>query len=245
MGILNLTPDSFSDGGKWNSIEKAIYRAQEIENQGADFLDIGAQSTRPGYSEIDERQEWERLGKILKLIRSKVKIPISIDTFYPSVARKAMEYGVDIINDIKGCENQEMFDIATQYDCGIIINHNFGSLNIKNFFKRKLSQASEYGIKPSKICFDPGIGFNKTRYQDAYIIKHLREIKIPQCALLIGTSRKRLIGACCGNPPPVHRMPGTIASNTIALLNGANIIRVHDVKESVQGLKVTEFINKV
>lgn len=245
MGILNLTPDSFSDGGKWNSLEKAVYRAQEIENQGADFLDIGAQSTRPGYTAIDEQQEWERLEKVLKVIRSKVKIPISIDTFYPSVARKSMEYGADIINDIKGCENQEMFDIAVQYDCGIIINHNFGSLNIKNFFKRKLSQASEYGIKSSQICFDPGIGFNKTRFQDAYIIKHLREVKMPQCALLVGTSRKRLIGACCGNPPPTHRMPGTIASNTIALLNGANIIRVHDVKESVQGLKVTEFINKV
>lgn len=245
MGILNLTPDSFSDGGKWNNLRKAIYRAQEIEEQGADFLDIGAQSTRPGYIKVNQDEEWNRLGKALEAIKSKVKIPVSIDTFYVDIAKKSLEMGADIINDITGCNDSRMFEITKKYNCGLIINHNFGNLDIKTFFQKKLHQAIEYGINSSQICFDPGIGFEKNRIQDGYIIKHLKDIKIPQNAVLIGASRKRLIGACCGNPPPSERMAGTIAADTIAILNGANIIRVHDVKESVQALKVTNFINNI
>ncbi len=245
MGILNLTPDSFSDGGKWNDFETAIHRATEIEEQGAHFLDIGAQSTRPGYITVSEEEEWDRLKNVLKVIKDKVKIPVSIDTFYPEIARRAMEYGVDIINDVTGCENPKMFEVAFKYNCGVIINHNFGNLEIKSFFEKKLLESIQYGLKPQQICFDPGIGFNKTRNQDAYILKHLKEIKIPQNAILIGASRKRIIGACCGNPPPQNRTAGTIAAHTIAVLNGANIVRVHDIKEAVQALKVTNFINNI
>lgn len=245
MGILNLTPDSFSDGGKWNSFEKAIARAEEIEQEGADFLDIGAQSTRPGYEAVSADEEWNRLEKVIKVIKNKVKIPVSVDTFYPEVAEKAAYYGADIINDITGCENNRMFEIAKTYNCGIVINHNYETLDIKSFFEKKLSQATEYNIKPCQICFDPGIGFKKNRVQDGYIIKNLQKFKLPQNPILVGVSRKRIVGECCGNPPPCERMPGTIAANTIAVLNGADIVRVHDVKESVQALKVTKFINNI
>ncbi len=245
MGILNLTPDSFSDGGKWNSFEKAISRAEEIEQQGADFLDIGAQSTRPGYKAVSAEEEWNRLEKVIKVIKNKVKIPVSVDTFYPEVAEKSAYHGVDIINDIRGCENNQMFEIVKTYNCGIIINHNYKTLNIKSFFEEKLSQAAAYNIKPCQICFDPGIGFNKTRVQDGYIIKNLKKFKLHKNPILVGVSRKRIVGECCGNPPPFERTAGTIAANTIAVFNGADIIRVHDVKESVQALKVTKFINSI
>jgi dihydropteroate synthase len=244
MGILNLTPDSFSDGGEWNTSESIIRRAEEIKNQGADILDIGAQSTRPGFVKISANEEWSRLSHVLGSIRNAIDIPISIDTFYPEVAKKALEYGVNIVNDVTGFKNPEMFEATARSDCGIIIMHNLSDINIKSFFKKQLAIAENYGIDPSRICLDPGIGFNKNQLQDAYIIRNISNIKIPDIALLVGLSRKRVIGANCGNPPPKERFAGTIAANTIAVCNGANIIRVHDVKEAVQAASVTDAILK-
>ena len=242
MGILNLTPDSFSDGGKWNDSENSVKRAVEIQEQGADILDIGAQSTRPGFVEISAQEEWNRLKFTLENIKNKIKIPISIDTFYPEVAEKALALGADIINDITGFKNPEMFEVTAKSDCGIIIMHNISDANIKSFFKKQLLKAESFDINRSRICFDPGIGFNKNQVQDAYIIKNIQNIKIPDVALLVGLSRKRVIGVNCGNPPPEKRLAGTIAANTLAIHGGANIIRVHDVKEAVQAAQVTDAI---
>ena len=243
MGILNITPDSFSDGGNFYTPEKAINRAKQIEAEGADIIDIGAQSTRPGFTQISEDEEWQRLEPVIKNL--KTNIPISIDTFYPEIAEKCLELGcVSIINDITGCENPKMLPLIAKYNCAVVITHNKPGTNIKKFFEKKLEEAKKFGIKSEKICFDPGIGFGKSRDEDAYIIKNLKNIKLENHACLVGLSRKRIIGACCGNPPPKERLPGTIAANTICISGGANILRVHDVKEAVQAAKVADYILK-
>lgn len=242
MSILNLTPDSFSDGGKWNNKNIAIKRVLQMVEEGADILDIGAQSTRPGYIQISAEEEINRLKDILPQIRKQIDIPISIDTFYPEVAEYALKEGVDIINDITGFESEKMMELASNCSCGLIVMHNKVSEYIKAFFERKLKELTDRGIKERRICFDPGIGFSKTYEQNLYDLKNIKEFKIDPCAMLVGASRKRVIGSPCGNPPFCERMPGTIAAHTIAIVGGADIIRVHDVKESVQAAKVADEI---
>lgn len=234
MGILNITPDSFSDGGKYVSPENALRRAIEIESQGADILDIGAQSTRPGYEKISASEEWNRLSPVLADICSRVTIPVSIDTFYPEVAEKALKCGVDIINDVSGFAYEEMYEIASRYCCGAIIMHNGSDVDeINSFFHEKLNHAADFGIDAEKICFDPGIGFNKSREQDEYIIRNLKKLKVNDNAILVGVSKKRIIRYLSNSDKMEDRTSGTIAVNSYAQLNGANILRVHDVKEAV------------
>lgn len=245
MGILNITPDSFSDGGLYELPQKACKRAFEIQDEGADILDIGAQSTRPGYTKISEEEEWRRLQPVLSNLKKKLNIPISVDTFYHSVALKALDAGADIINDVSGNKSDEMLRAVSNHDCGIIIMHNSDDMNIKSFFQKSLASAVRYGIDPQRICFDPGFGFSKNRKQDAFIIKNLNNIKLDSNGVLIGISRKRIIGEFCGNPPPHKRMAGTLAANTICAVNGANIIRVHDVKESVQAMRVADTLMRI
>ena len=243
MGILNITPDSFSDGGKFYNLEKALNRAQQIESEGADIIDIGAQSTRPGFAKISASEEWQRLEPVLKNLN--LSIPISIDTFYPEVAQKCLElHNVDIINDVTGCENPKMLPLIAKHQCAIIITHNQPNMKIKEFFKNKLKESEKLKIDPKKICFDPGIGFCKNQTEDAYIINNLKNIKLENYACLVGLSRKRIIGVACGNPPPNERLAGTIAANTLCINNGANILRVHDVKEALQAAKVADYILK-
>ena len=242
MGILNVTPDSFSDGGDWNSPSKALERALEIERQGADIIDVGAQSTRPGYIEISAKEEAERLVPVLEILKGKLNIPISIDTFYPEVAVNAIKYGASIINDVKGFQDEQMFRVLSNSDCGGIIMHDGKLDDMKRFFDLKLKLADKYGINHERICLDPGIGFGKSHEENLYVLGNLKKFKISNVAMLVGASRKRVIGIPCGNPDFKDRMPGTIAAHTIAAINGADIIRVHDVKEAVQAAKVTDAI---
>lgn len=244
MGILNVTPDSFSDGGKYTSVNSAVKRALEIQNEGADILDIGGQSTRPGFVKISPKEEFERLKEVIINLKGKIKIPISVDTFYPEVAEKCITLGADVINDVSGTTDKEMINIAKNHNCGLVITHNENNVNIKDFFQKKLEECLKFGLKNEYICFDPGIGFSKNQKQDAYIIKNLRSLKLDSNATLVGLSRKRVVGVNCGNPPPEKRLFGTIAANTICINQGANIIRVHDVAASVQAVKVTDGILK-
>ena len=245
MGILNVTPDSFSDGGKYLSPEKAIHRAMEIENQGADIIDIGAQSTRPNHEIISSDEEWSRLSAVLKQICNAVHIPISIDTFYPDIAKKALMCGAEIINDVSGFEDEAMFKIAAESKCGAIIMHKTNQIaNIRDFFESKLNKSRKFGINRYNLCFDPGIGFCKDRTQDAWIIKNINELKIKGNAILIGASRKRIIGYLSESENISERLAGTIAVNSYAQLNGANILRVHDVKEAVQAAKCIDKLAK-
>ena len=246
MGILNITPDSFSDGGVFNTYEKILERAKKIQEEGADILDIGAQSTRPGFTKISAEKEWQRLSPFLKDIRKNVKIPISIDTFYPEVAEKAISAGIDIINDVSGTDNQDMIKTIKKHNCGIIITHPKSNLKIRPFFENKLSTLTHLGVNPENICFDPGIGFGKNRNQDAYIIKNINEFKLQNFPLLVGISRKRIISAACkckkGDLSAL--MAGTLAANAVAIQGGANIIRVHDVKEAVHAAKTIDYLKK-
>lgn len=242
MGILNVTPDSFSDGGEYLNIECAINKALDIQNCGADILDIGAQSTRPGYTRISPDEELKRIIPILTALQGQLHIPISIDTFYPEVALESTKYDIDIINDVSGFRDKRMYAIMLESNCGAIIMHDMPGTNIKPFFEEKLLEAKKIGINPNRICFDPGIGFSKTYEENIYIIKHLNKYIIPDCAMLIGASRKRVIGQSCGNPEFKQRTAGTIAAHTIAINGGVDFIRVHDVSESVQAAKVADSI---
>lgn len=246
MGILNITPDSFSDGGKFTTYEKVLNRAIEIQKEGADILDIGAQSTRPGFTKISAEEEWKRLSPFLADIRKNVSIPISIDTFYPEVAKKAIDFGIDIINDVSGTENTNMIKIVQENGCGIIITHCFENLDIKSFFENKLNELVKHKVNPENICFDPGIGFGKSRSQDAYIINNISKIKLPNFPILIGLSRKRIIAQSsgCEKQDLNALMAGTLSANVVAIMGGANIIRVHDVKEAVYSAKTIDYLLK-
>ena len=244
MGILNVTPDSFSDGNKWFDVESAVEHAVQIQCDGADIIDIGAQSTRPGHVKITPEEELKRLMPVLRALKGQINVPISVDTFYPEVAKEALNEGISIINDVNGFKNEQMIEIAAQSDCGCIVMHDGTNSQMKSFFDLQLNKMLENNISQSRICFDPGIGFGKTYEENLEVLKNLKKYLIKGVPMLVGASRKRVIGAPCGNPPFAERMPGTIAAHTIAILNGANIIRVHDVKEAVQATKVADAILK-
>ena len=263
MAIVNVTPDSFSDGGKYFSAEQAIRRALDAQDQGADIIDIGAQSTRPGFSPIsaeEEAEEAARLVPVLEGLRGRLHVPVSIDTFYPGVALESLRLGADILNDVTGFSDPEMIAAAAGADCGCIVMHNtaFSILpdapshdagheaepiteRVRGFFDRRGAELVRAGIAMERICFDPGIGFGKTLEENMGLLAntHLLTDGLDS-AFLMAASRKRVIGAPCGNPPFEQRMPGTIAAHTIAQCGGADILRVHDVPEAVQAARVAD-----
>lgn len=239
MGIVNVTPDSFSDGGKWAAPGEAAEHALLLQEQGADILDLGGQSTRPGYTAVSWEEEWDRLGPVFAILKGKLRVPVSVDTFYPEVAERALEAGADIINDVTGFAREEMFLLAKQTNCGCVIMHDQPDFaGIRPFFERQLEKALAYGLSPRQICFDPGVGFGKTYEENLMILGRVGELCVPKTAMLVGASRKRVIGQPCGNPPFAERLAGTIAAHTLALAGGADILRVHDVAEAVQAVRV-------
>lgn len=241
MGILNVTPDSFSDGGKWFEVNTAVEHAVQMQRDGADIIDIGAQSTRPGYTKISAEDEEKRLLPFLEAVRGAVDVPISVDTFYPSVAKRALSFGADIINDVMGYADEEMYRISADCGCGCIIMHDKAD-GIKEFFDDVIKKCDNYGIERERVCLDPGIGFGKTHSMNLEILRECGKYRIDECALLIGASRKRVVGAPCGNPPFEQRLPGTIAAHVLSISAGADIIRVHDVAEAVQSARVADAI---
>lgn len=241
LGILNVTPDSFSDGGDFVNIEDAVNRAIQMEKDGADMIDIGGQSTRPGFTAVSEKEELNRIIPVLDALKGIINVPLSIDTFYPTVAKEALNLGVAVINDVSGFKDKEMIKLAAESNCGNIVMH-CGSGGIKEFFKEKSRELSNAGIKKERVCFDVGIGFGKDEKECLDIIKNLSDYKLEPHALLMGLSRKRVIGYPLNNPPFKDRLYGTIAANTISVLGGADILRVHDVKAAVDAAKVTDAI---
>ena len=260
MAIVNVTPDSFSDGGKYFATEQAIRRALDAQEQGADIIDIGAQSTRPGFSPISAEEEAARLVPVLEGLRGRLHVPVSIDTFYPGVALESLRLGADILNDVTGFSDPEMIAAAAGADCGCIVMHNtaFSILpdapshdaghetepiteRVRGFFDRRGAELVRAGIAMERICFDPGIGFGKTLEENMGLLAntHLLTDGLDS-AFLMAASRKRVIGAPCGDPPFEQRMPGTIAAHTIAQCGGADILRVHDVPEAVQAARVAD-----
>ena len=245
MGILNVTPDSFSDGGKYLDPEKALARALEIKAEGADILDMGGQSTRPGYTPISPEEEWDRIKDLLPAVIRHTGLTVSVDTFYPQVAEKALAAGAHIINDVSGF-GPKMLAAVSGSRCGCIVMHpgdqESGDIlpRVRAFFLRRREEAQKAGISPQELCFDPGIGFGKTLEENLRLIAAVRETKLPGCAFLMAASRKRVTGALCGNPPFEQRLPATLAAHTAAVLAGADLVRVHDVKEAVQAARMAD-----
>ncbi len=241
MGILNVTPDSFSDGGEYFSPQAAIARAKEMAAQGADILDVGGQSTRPGHTPVTQEEEWERLKNVLPALVSETGLAVSVDTFYPWVARKALLAGAHIINDVSGFPDA-MLAAAAESGCGCIVMYPVGggAAQARAFFQGRLEAARRFGIGKERLCFDPGIGFGKTREEDLGLIAQVGAYRIPGVCLLMAASRKRVTGFLCGNPPFEKRLPATIACHTAAILAGADMVRVHDVAEGVQAAKMAD-----
>ena len=247
MGILNVTPDSFSDGGSYVDVQAAVERAMEIEGQGADILDIGAESTRPGYEGVTSQEEIARLLPVLERVAGKVKIPISVDTYKASTARTVLDNGADIINDVSGSGDPEMNSTVAAYNVPLILMHSVRETTqdimegLVSSLRQRKSQAMEEGIREENIILDPGIGFCKEVRENLEVINRLDTLKCLGSPILIGTSRKSMIGEVL-QVPPSERLNGTSATVAASILRGADIVRVHDVKEMVQVARLTDAI---
>ena len=251
MGILNVNPDSFSDGGKYLASEAALARAKQMLYEGADIIDIGGESTRPGYEAVPKEIELERVIPVINRIRQELSstVMISIDTQKAEVARLAMEAGANIINDIWGLQGDvEMAEVAAKTDAGIIIMHNsdtgeYSDIidDMKMFFERSLETAEIAGISEARIALDPGIGFGKTFDNNIEVLSRLEELNSFGLPILLGTSRKRFIGEIL-NCSPEDSLEGTLASNILGIVAGADFLRVHDVKEMRRAANISDEI---
>lgn len=251
MGILNVTPDSFSDGGDYVDLNKAFKKAKEMVKDGVDIIDIGGMSTRPGHSDIPINIEINRVIPIIKKISSELNVLISIDTYHWQVAKEAIKNGAHIINDVWGLQydNGEMAKIVGESGAILVAMHNQDKkeykddiiLSIKNFFKKTFEIAKKNNIELNKIILDPGIGFGKTFDQNIEILSRLEELKNIG-PLLLGTSRKGFIGNITNKSNPKDRVFGTIATSVIGVQKGIQIVRVHDVKEHKDALLITDSI---
>jgi dihydropteroate synthase len=251
MGVLNVTPDSFSDGGRFLAPEQAIAQAKQMITDGADIIDIGAESTRPygGAVTVPAEQELARLKPILPVLKD-LGAPISIDTMKAEVAAWALDAGATIVNDVWGLQRDpDMAQVVSKHATPIVIMHNRGAADpsidimceIEAFFARSLEIAEHANIARDCIVLDPGIGFGKTPEQSMIAIAQLTRLKSFGLPLLVGASRKRFIDAVVPSPPD-RRVGGSIASHLLAVENGAAIVRVHDVAETVQALRVADAI---
>lgn len=247
MGILNATPDSFSDGGKYNEIDRAVKQAQLMVEQGADIIDIGGESTRPGYKEVSVEEEIERVVPIIEAISKEVAVPLSIDTYKADVAEEALKAGAHIINDIWGAKaDARMAAVAAQYDVPFILMHNRNNQDYEVFYRDVLNDlyeciylAKDAGVKDEKIILDPGIGFAKDLSQNLEMMRNLEKLVSIGYPVLLGTSKKSLIGGVLDLP--VHeRMEGTGATVCFGIGQGCQIIRVHDVKEMARMAKMMD-----
>ena len=253
MGILNVTTDSFSDGGDYADIEKAVARAKEMVSEGADIIDIGGMSTRPGHEDISIELEMERVIPVIKRMSAELDTIISIDTYRYEVAEKALENGADIINDVWGLQYDkgEMAAVAAKYDVPVIVMHNQNGthyekdimVSMREFFEKSFKIAEENGLSKDKIVIDPGIGigFGKDMEQNLEVLHRMGEIR-DIAPILLGTSRKRFIGALLNGLPPKERAEGTVATTVAGIERGADIVRVHDVLENKRAALVADAI---
>ncbi|MCS7254237.1 MAG: dihydropteroate synthase [Armatimonadota bacterium] len=259
MGILNTTPDSFSGDGIYNNVQAAVDRAMRMVEEGADIIDVGGESTRPGSMPVSVDEELRRVIPVIERLVGKIGVPISIDTYKPKVAKLAIEAGACIVNDIYGLRNEGlnegMLQVIADYKPAVIIMHMQGTpqtmqinpsyndcvTEIKSFLATQAKKAVEVGLEREQIIIDPGIGFGKLLEHNLEILRRLREFKELGLPLLVGTSRKSFIGQVL-NLPVEKRIWGTAASVVIAVANGADIVRVHDVAEMAQVVRLTDAV---
>lgn len=251
MGILNVTPDSFSDGGKYNNIDAALAQAKKLIAEGADIIDVGGESTRPGHTQISSEEEIKRVVPVIEKLSRELDIVISIDTYKYDVAEEAIKAGAHIINDIWGLQydNGEMAELVKKYDVPIIVMHNQNDeiykkdimLTLREFFEKTYKISDKYEIDRNKIILDPGLGFGKNVEQNIEVLSRLNELK-DMGPILLGASKKRFIGKLLNDLPFDERVEGTVATTVIGVEKGVDIVRVHNVLENKRACLVADGI---
>ena len=259
MGVLNVTPDSFSDGGEFFSLDRAVAHAEQMIAEGADLVDIGGESTRPGSAFVTEAEELQRVIPVIERLAAKSPVPISIDTTKSSVARAALEAGAEIVNDISGLRfDPSIADEAAKAKAGLVLMHSRGTpktmqqlppaadimSEVIGELRNSVLVAEERGVARDRIAIDPGIGFSKTLDQNVELIAKLDQLAIAfaEFPIMIGTSRKSFLGKLLNGAPADQRLYGTIASVTASVMKGAHIVRVHDVKAAAEAIKVADAV---
>lgn len=249
MGILNVTPDSFSDGGKFNQMDAALYHAEEMIRDGADIVDVGGESTRPGHTVISDDEEISRVAPVIEAIKSRFDIPISIDTYKGKVTEAALKAGADLVNDIWGFKfDHKVAELTAQYGAACCLMHNRLEPTYQDYLndvvadlKECVRIAKDVGISDDKIILDPGVGFGKTYQMNLEIINHVDVLHSLGFPILLGTSRKSVIGQTL-NLPTDQRVEGTLATTVVGVLKGCAFVRVHDIKENKRVIQMTEAI---
>lgn len=252
MGILNVTPDSFSDGGKFNETYLAVQRVKEMIEEGADIIDVGGESTRPDFEAVGVEEEIKRVVPIIKAIKAEFDIPVSIDTYKAATAEAAINAGADIINDVWGFKkDSDMASVAAKHGVPCILMHNRESKPYENLMEEvkedileSVKIALDAGVKKENIILDPGIGFAKTYEENLIVMKNLKEIKDLGYPVLLGTSRKSMIGNTL-NLPVDQRVEGTLATTVMGIMAGCEFIRIHDVRENKRVCVMTDKILSV
>lgn len=249
MGILNVTPDSFSDGGKYNHMDQALFHVEEMIADGMDILDLGGESTRPGYELLSDDAEIERVVPFIEKIKSRFDIPISLDTYKSKVAKAGIDAGIHLVNDIWGLKyDNQMASVIAESNLPCCLMHNRNNTDYHNFMQdvaadlaETVQIAEKAGIADNQIILDPGVGFAKTYEQNLQVINNLEALHVFGYPLLLGTSRKSVIGLTL-DLPVTERVEGTIATSVFAVMKKCVFVRVHDVKENVRAIKMTEAI---
>lgn len=249
MGILNVTPDSFSDGGCWNDRDRALKRVEEMVEQGADIIDIGGESTRPGYTMLSEEEEIARVAPVVEAVKNSFDVPVSLDTYKPCVALAGIQAGADLINDIWGLKyDGQMASVIAENELPCCLMHNrtqgrYRDLmgEIAGELAESVGLAREAGIPDDRIILDPGVGFAKSYEQNLEVINRLEELGALGYPLLLGCSRKSVVGLTL-DLPVEERLEGTLATTVIAVMKGCMFVRVHDIAENVRAIRMIEAI---
>lgn len=249
MGILNVTPDSFSDGGKWNRMDAALAHVEEMLKDGMDVLDIGGESTRLGYTLLSDEEETERVVPVIEAVKARFDVPVSLDTYKSRVAQAGIEAGADLINDIWGLKyDGQMAKVIAESGLPCCLMHNRKDTDYRSFMQDVAADLADClhlaecaGIPQDKIILDPGVGFAKSYEQNLQIINNMEQLHVLGCPILLGTSRKSVIGLTLELPAP-ERLEGTLVTTVMAVMKGCMFVRVHDVKENVRAIRMAETI---
>ena len=252
MGILNVTPDSFSDGGCWNKLGNALSHAEKMKRDGASIIDVGGESTRPGYTQISVEEEIERVAPVIEALKKQIGLPISIDTYKSEVAEAALAAGADMVNDIWGfLYDKKIAEVTAKYDAACCLSHNRETPIYQDIVKDVICDlgksayiAEQAGVSRDKIILDPGIGFAKSYEDNLMLLKHLGDLTKLDYPILLGTSRKSVIGNALGLPKD-EREEGTLVTTVLAAQKHCGFVRVHDVEKNVRAIRMMEAINGV
>ena len=255
MGILNITPDSFSDGGRYFDPDAALRRGIEMVEQGADLLDVGGESTRPGSDPVSAEEEWRRIGPVIRSLGSQVDVPVSVDTMKREVASKAMEVGASIVNDVSGLRDPAMVRLVAGSRAGAVVMHMLGNpktmqthpeytdvvRQVRSFLRERVQVLEAAGVASEAIAVDPGVGFGKTQEHNLALLNHLDRLASLGHPVVVGVSRKSFIERL-GGGEPAERLPGSLAAATLAVAKGAHVVRAHDVRETVRAMRVADAV---